>query len=480
MLARLLERERARYVELHPRSRRLFAEARGSLLAGVPMSWMSMWSGGHPLYFAEARGNRITDVDGHTYVDFCLGDTGAMTGHSPPAVVRAVRERLEERGGVTTMLPTADAAAVGTDLARRFGLPLWQFTLTATDANRFILRMCRQISKRPWVLVFSHCYHGTVDETVIVVGPDGRPRSKRGNVGPAVDPVLTTKVVEFNDVEALRAALAPRDVACVLMEPALTNIGIVLPEPGYLDQVRRLCDETGTLLINDETHTFSAGPGGCTRAWGLRPDVITIGKALASGVPIGAYGVTAEVAERILDDPDADLIDQGGVGGTLAGNALSMAAARATLAEVLTDAAFAHMIELATAYTAGVDERACLPAGAVVHRAIGGAGRVPLLPRSAAHRRRIGGGPRRGPGRVPAPVHDQPGHPHDAVPQHGADVSRDDPRRRRPAYRGVRPGGGRAVGRLTAPDRAPGFRARPYRFSSPLGAWLGVSAFDRA
>ena len=235
-LARLLGRERARYTELHSRSRESFAEARGSLLAGVPMSWMSMWAGGYPLYFTEARGNRITDVDGHTYVDFCLGDTGAMTGHSPAPVLRAIRERLEEKGGVTTMLPTADAAAVGADLARRFGLPLWQFSLTATDANRFILRMCRQISKRPWVLVFSHCYHGTVDETVIVVGADGRPRSKQGNVGPAVDPVQTTKVVEFNDVEALREALAPCDVACVLMEPALTNIGIVLPEPGYLDR----------------------------------------------------------------------------------------------------------------------------------------------------------------------------------------------------------------------------------------------------
>jgi glutamate-1-semialdehyde 2,1-aminomutase len=356
VLARLLERERAAYAERHPRSRELFGQACGSLLAGVPMSWMSMWSGGHPLYFTEARGNRITDVDGHTYVDFCLGDTGAMTGHSPAPVLRAVRERLETLGGVTTMLPTADAAVVGADLAQRFGLPLWQFSLTATDANRFILRMCRQITKRPWVLVFSHCYHGTVDETVIVVDEDGRPRSKRGNVGPAVDPLLTTKVVEFNDVEALRAALAPGDVACVLMEPALTNIGIVLPEPGYLAQVRRLCDETGTLLVHDETHTFSAGPGGCTRAWGLRPDIVTIGKALASGVPIGAYGVTAPVAERILADPGADLIDQGGVGGTLAGNALSMAAARATLAEVLTDEAFAHMIELATAYTAGVDQ----------------------------------------------------------------------------------------------------------------------------
>ena len=355
-LARLVDRERATYVAAHPRSQALAVDGRDGLLAGVPMSWMSMLTGDFPLYFSEARGNRITDVDGITYIDFCLGDTGAMTGHSPAPVVAAIRDRLETNGGITTMLPTADAAEVGRDLRRRFGLPYWQFALTATDANRWVLRMCRQVQKRPKVLVFSHCYHGSVDETILIVGPDGQARSKRGNVGPQVDPTQTTRVVEFNDVEALRAALEPRDVACVLMEPALTNIGIVPPAEGFLEAVRGLCDETGTLLINDETHTFSAGPGGCTAAWDLRPDVITIGKAIASGVPMGAYGVTAELAERILSDHDADLVDQGGVGGTLAGNALSSAAARATLSLVLTDAAFEGMIALATRYTEGVQE----------------------------------------------------------------------------------------------------------------------------
>jgi glutamate-1-semialdehyde 2,1-aminomutase len=202
--------------------------------------------------------------------------------------------------------------------------------------------------------VFSECYHGTVDETIVVVGPDDRPMAKPGNVGPQVDPVRTTKVVEFNDVDALAAALLPRDVACVLMEPWMTNIGIVPPQPGFLEAVRALCDETGTLLINDETHTLSAGPGGCTQAYGLHPDAVTIGKAIAGGIPIGAYGVTEELAGRILGDPDADLVDQGGIGGTLAGNALGSAAARATLEHVLTDDAFAHMAELATRYTAGV------------------------------------------------------------------------------------------------------------------------------
>jgi glutamate-1-semialdehyde 2,1-aminomutase len=354
-LATLLRRERATYSRRNPRSLALFTQARKSLLAGVPMSFMAMWAGGFPLYFEEARGSRVTDVDGHTCIDFCLGDTGAMTGHSPDVVVQAVQERISGRGGITTMLPTEDAAFVGADLHERFGLPYWQFTLSATDANRFVLRMARQVTKRPKVLVFSRCYHGSVDETVIVVGKDGEPVSKPGNVGPQIDPALTTKVVEFNDVDALREALAPRDVAVVLMEPAMTNIGIVLPEPGYLEEVRRICDETGTLLINDETHTFSAGSGGCTRAWGLRPDIVTIGKALGSGIPIGAYGVSEDFAERILADSEADLVDQGGVGGTLAGNALSMAAARATLENVLTEENFAHMIALATRYREGVE-----------------------------------------------------------------------------------------------------------------------------
>jgi glutamate-1-semialdehyde 2,1-aminomutase len=353
-LRHLLARERAAYVAANPRSRELFAEARGTLLAGVPMSWMSMLPGDHPLYFERARGNRITDVDGHTFIDFCLGDTGAMAGHSPQAVLDAVDARLRSMGGITTMLPTEDAACVGAELRRRFGLPFWQFSLTATDANRWALRLARMVQKRPYVLVFSECYHGTVDETIVVVGPDGRPASKPGNVGPQVDPTQTTKVVEFNDAGALRAALAPRDVAAVLMEPWMTNIGIVPPEPGFLDTVRALCDETGTLLINDETHTFSAGVGGATRAFDLRPDIVTVGKAIAGGVPMGAYGVTEDLAARVLGDPDADLVDQGGVGGTLAGNALATAAARATLEHVLTEENFARMTALATRYTEGV------------------------------------------------------------------------------------------------------------------------------
>jgi glutamate-1-semialdehyde 2,1-aminomutase len=353
-LAEVHAAELERFARTHPQSRALFEQARGSLISGVPMTWMAKWVGGHPVYAAEARGARITDVDGNEYVDFALGDTGAMAGHSPAPLARAVTERVGERGGVTVMLPTEDAAWVGAELARRFGLPQWSFALTATDANRWALRLCRAITRRPYVLVFSHCYHGSVDETFITLGPDG-PRSRAGNVGPQVDPTVTTRVCEFNDLAAVRELLADGQVAAVLTEPALTNIGIVLPDDGFLAGLRAACDETGTLLIVDETHTLSAGPGGCTQAWGLQPDLVTIGKSIAGGVPIGAYGVSQAVADRIAALQGADLVDVGGVGGTLAGNPLSLAAARATLGEVLTDDAFGPMIALCDAFVAGVE-----------------------------------------------------------------------------------------------------------------------------
>ncbi len=352
-LAALLERERAAYVAAHPRSAELFAAA-DHLFGRVPMTWMAKWSGGFPLYLDTAHGNTIIDVDGQTYVDFALGDTGAMAGHSPPPTVAAVRERLEVGGGVTTMLPTADAEWVGAELARRFGLPLWSFTLTATDANRWAIRLARIATRRRKILVFAYCYHGSVDEIFAVPGRDGVAVARPGNAGPPVPMDLTTRVVEFNDSEGLERELAHGDVAAVLMEPALTNIGIVLPEPGFLDRVRELCTASGTLLMIDETHTFSAGPGGATTAWGLQPDIFVIGKSIGGGIPSGAYGISADVARRVGTDAEADLVDVGGVGGTLAGNALSVAAMRATLEHVLTEQAFEGMIELATRFTDGV------------------------------------------------------------------------------------------------------------------------------
>jgi glutamate-1-semialdehyde 2,1-aminomutase len=353
-LTAVLQAEHERFAQLHPGSHARFERAQGSLLGGVPMTWMAKWAGGYPLFAARAGGAWIEDVDGLRYVDFALGDTGAMAGHSPAPVVAAVARRLGELGGATVMLPTEDAAWVGEELSRRFGMARWSFSLSATDANRWALRLCRAITQRPYVLVFSHCYHGTVDETFITLDGAGRPRSRAGNVGPAVDPTVTTRVVEFNDLAAVEEALADEQVACVLTEPALTNIGIVLPSDGFLAGVRAACSRTGTLLICDETHTLSAGPGGCTAAWGLEPDLVTIGKAIAGGLPIGAYGLRTDVALRIEALEGADLVDVGGVGGTLAGNALSLAAARATLGEVLTGEAFERMTALCDRFVAGV------------------------------------------------------------------------------------------------------------------------------
>jgi len=318
------------------------------------MTWMNKNAAGYPVYADRARGARLTDIDGHEYVDFSLGDTAAMAGHSPAAVVEAVTRRLSDLGGASTMLPTEDAAVVGAELSRRFGVPAWSFALTATDANRWAIRLLRAVTGRPRILVNSYCYHGSVDESLIVVGPDGLARSREGNVGAPCDVTLTSRVAEFNDLAGLERELAHGDVAAVLMEPALTNIGIVLPEPGYLDGVRALTRRHGTYLVNDETHTFSAGPGGATAAWGLTPDVVTIGKAIGGGIPVGAYGLSAELAGALTGRTDLDLVDMGGVGGTLAGNPVSMAATRATLHEVLTDAAFAGMIEVATGFADGV------------------------------------------------------------------------------------------------------------------------------
>ena len=351
-LATLLALEEDRFRALHPRSVALHDRARNSLLGGVPMTWMVRWAGGVPLFVTEATGARIRDVDGHEYVDLCLGDTGAMAGHSPGPTVAAITHAAAR--GITTMLPTEDAIWVGEELTRRFGLPSWQLTLTATDANRFALRVARQITGRPRVLVFDWCYHGTVDETFITLRSDGSAGPRAGAIGPPVDPNLTTRVVEWNDLEALEAALAHADVAAVLAEPVMTNIGIVHPEPGYHDALREITRRAGTLLIIDETHTLCAGPGGYTAAFGLQPDMLTIGKTIAGGVPAGAYGMSDAVARQLQSGTHTDDADVGGIGGTLAGNGLSTAAIRATLGEVLTLAAFDRMVPLAARWEAGV------------------------------------------------------------------------------------------------------------------------------
>lgn len=350
----LHEREEKRFIAEHPRSAELYLRAQTSLLGGVPMNWMNKWAGAFPVFVKTAKGAHFIDVDGHEYVDLCLGDTGAMTGHSPEVVAEAVSRQVRE--GITLMLPTEDALWVGEELKRRFGLPFWQFTLTATDANRFSIRIAREVTQRPKILVFHYCYHGTVDESFAAL-QDGAVGPRRGNIGPPVNPAETTRVVEFNDLAGLERALKHHDVACVLAEPAMTNVGIIFPEEGYWKSARELCRRYGTLLIVDETHTICAGPGGCTREWNLEPDMLVFGKPIAGGIPGAAYGVTEEVAQRISARIHLEDCDVGGIGGTLAGNALSLAAMRATLEHVLTAAAFAHMIPLAKRFTDGVAER---------------------------------------------------------------------------------------------------------------------------
>ena len=352
----LLERELATFAERHPRTRSLHERARESLLDGVPMNWMIKWAGPYPLFLESASGAHATCADGHDYVDLCLGDTGAMAGHGPAPVIAAVERQL--RRGITTMLPTEDAAWVGEELTRRFGLTSWQFTMTATDANRFSLRIARAITGRPFVAVHEYCYHGSVDETFAVLAGDGTDRvvARRGNLGPSVDPSVTTRVVPFNDLAALDRALADRQVAALLIEPALTNVGIVLPDPGYLEGVREITRRHGTVLIHDETHTICAGPGGMTGAGGYEPDMLVIGKTIGGGIPVGTYGMTAEIADRVGAAVPIEDSDVGGIGGTLAGYALSMAAARAALGEVLTPAAFDRMLPLAERWEHGVND----------------------------------------------------------------------------------------------------------------------------
>jgi glutamate-1-semialdehyde 2,1-aminomutase len=361
-LADLQAREEARFVETHPRSRELAERARRSLFEGVPMHWMRKWPGGFPVYVAEAKGARFVDVDGIEYVDFCLGDTGAMTGHAPGPTLNAVTDQSAK--GITLMLPSEDGLWVAEELTRRFRVSAWQFALTATDANRFAIRLARHLTERSTILVFNWCYHGTVDETFAALGADGEVRARSGNLGPPVDPAVTTRVVEFNDVEALERALADEQVALVLTEPALTNIGIVHPDPGFHDALREVTRRHGTLLAIDETHTICCGPGGYTGAHALEPDIVTIGKPIAGGIPAAAYGFSEETAARLAGRIELEDVDVGGVGGTLAANALSLAAMRATLGEVLTEEAFARMVPLATRWTAGVEagiEEAGLP-----------------------------------------------------------------------------------------------------------------------
>ncbi|WP_322055042.1 aspartate aminotransferase family protein [Paraburkholderia bannensis] len=340
---RVLARERDAFIAARPKSQALSAQAAQHLLFGVPLHWMNDWSTPFSLYVDSARGAAFSDVDGHRYIDFCLGDTGAMFGHAPPAVAQALARQAQR--GFTTMLPGEDAVAVGAALAQRFGLPYWQFAMTASDANRFALRWARAATGRQKIVVFNGCYHGTVDD-VFVDLIDGEATQRASLLGQVYDLLPHTRVVEFNDLAALENALADGEVACVLAEPAMTNVGMVLPDAGFWHESQALIKRYGTLLLIDETHTISSGPRGYARAHGIEPDLFVLGKPVGGGVPCAVYGFTAELAARAqkakLDAPPG----HSGIGTTLTANALSMSAMRATLAEVMTETAYAHMFAL--------------------------------------------------------------------------------------------------------------------------------------
>lgn len=351
-LGKLFQEELERFEATHPGSRAQHQRAQANMVGGVPMIWMSKWPGSFPVYVESAKGSHFTDIDGIRYTDFCLGDTGSMCGHAPDATVAAVQKQVAK--GATFMLPTDDAIAASAMLAERFGVPKWQFSLTATDANRHMLRYSRHVTGRQKVAVHDYCYHGTVDETFAVMDDAGNTVARHDNIGKPVELDHTTVVIPFNDLAAAELAFAKGDVAAMLMEPALTNIGIVLPEPGYLEGMQALCRKYDVIFILDETHTISAGVGGMTRRFGLEPDAVVLGKTIGGGVPVGAYGMSEALAQRVADSMRLESIDVGGVGGTLAGNALSMAAVRATLEHVLTEAAFAHMEQLADRWVANI------------------------------------------------------------------------------------------------------------------------------
>ena len=342
-IAAAMVREEQRFIETHPKSNALAERAAVNWLTGAPMSWMREMPSPFPVFAEGAKGSTLSDVDGIEYADLCMADTGALAGHSPDEVTKAVAARAGN--GMTLFTPTEDAVWVGEELSDRFGLPVWQSAITATDANRFCVAFARQITGRAKVLVFNGCYHGSLPEAAVSLNAAGEPVGRAEVYGPAGDPTLIARCVEQNDLAALERGLAFGDVACVLAEPCLTNVGMVPPAPGWHEGLRELARKHGALLILDETHTICAGPGGCTKAWDLEPDMLTLGKSIAGGVPVAVYGFSDETAKRARD-----AMEQFGgwgvgvVGSTLAGNALQMAALRATLEHVMTEANFAEIM----------------------------------------------------------------------------------------------------------------------------------------
>lgn len=354
--AALQQAERERFIASHPTSLALAQAAQAHYLFGVPLHWMRDWPSPAALFVREAQGASLTCVDGLHHTDFCLGDTGAMFGHSPAPLAQAIARQAAQ--GLTCMLPAANAVAVGEGLSRVFGLPRWQMALTASDANRFVLRWARAVTRRPQLLVFDGCYHGAVDDTLVDLDPaTDRTLPRPSVLGQVHNHAAFTRVVPFNDLAALEAALAPGDVACLLAEPALTNFGLVPPEPGFWDAARALCRRHGALFVCDETHTISTALGGYARAHALEPDFLVVGKAVAGGLPCAVYGFTDEMAERMAAAKDAAPEGHSGIGTTLSGNALTLAALEAALNHLHTDASYTAMLAQAERLEAGLRDR---------------------------------------------------------------------------------------------------------------------------
>lgn len=355
-LAPLFEAERQRFLASHPRSLALSAESQAHFLFGVPLHWMRDWPTPGTLFVQQAQGVQLTCADGHRYADFCLGDTGAMFGHSPAPVAEAIARQAAQ--GLTCMLPAVDTPAVGQMLSERFGLPVWQMAMTASDANRFVLRWARAVTQRPQLLVFDGCYHGAVDDTLVDRDPStGQTLPRASVLGQVHNHAAYTRVIPFNDLAALEAALSDGQVAALLAEPALTNFGLVPPDADFWPAAQALCRRHGTLLIMDETHTISTAPGGYAHAHRLEPDFLVMGKAIAGGLPCAVYGFSADMAQRMHTVKEQAPEGHSGIGTTLTANALTLAALAAALEHLHTPATYAHMLQQAEALEQGLMQR---------------------------------------------------------------------------------------------------------------------------
>ena len=337
------EREIAGFIAANPKSKAHAKSAQG-WFQGVPFHWMLDWSSLFPIVAAEASGATLTSIDGQIFDDFCLGDTASMFGHSPAPLAKAIAAQAGQ--GLSYMLPTAKGAELGSMLADMFGLPQWQVTTTASEANRAVIRWCRGITGRDKILIFNGCYHGAVDD-VFVDLRDGRAVNRPSLIGQVQDLLPTTVAIEFNDVDALASALRGGDIACVLAEPLMTNIGMVRDAPGFLTELRRLCDETSTILVFDETHTISSGYGGHSNMHGPKPDILVVGKSIGGGVPCAVYGFTEEIAKRMAALNASRPAGHSGIGTTLSANAMAITAMHAMLGQVITRDAYAHMLSMA-------------------------------------------------------------------------------------------------------------------------------------